>query len=110
MNEKAPKRFAIGADIWPGLSKLLEEAGEVVQIGGKLMGTAGKHAHWDGSDLRDRLTEELADLTAAVEFFIAHNPIDRDEVTARAATKLATYNRWHREQGRTVVDPLPDPS
>ena len=54
--------FAIGALVWPGISKLLEEAGEVVQVGGKLLGTDGAEGHWDGSNLRTRLEDEIAEL------------------------------------------------
>lgn len=30
--------FSIGGTLWPGLSKLIEECGEVLQVGGKLIG------------------------------------------------------------------------
>ena len=40
--------FAIGDKKWPGISKLVEEAGEVTQVAGKLMGSGGDILHWDG--------------------------------------------------------------
>lgn len=46
MNQHPPM-FAIGSPVWPGLSKLAEEAGETLQVVGKLMGTGGESAHWD---------------------------------------------------------------
>lgn len=33
--------FSLGSRTWPGLSKLVEECGEVLQIAGKIMGTGG---------------------------------------------------------------------
>ncbi len=35
--------FSIGSDIWPGISKLIEEAAEVGQVCGKLIGSGGGH-------------------------------------------------------------------
>lgn len=89
--------FAIGDDQWPGLSKLAEEAGEVVQVIGKLMGTHGKAYHWDGTDLRARLIEEIADVMAACEFVIRQNQLG-DGVTVRFMQKLALFNKWHVDQ------------
>lgn len=95
----APPMFAIGSPKWPGLSKLSEEAGEVVQVIGKLMGTGGDPMHWDGSDLRQRLVEELGDLQAAITFVIAYCDIDPAAVGLRTAQKLTVFDQWHREQG-----------
>jgi NTP pyrophosphatase (non-canonical NTP hydrolase) len=68
--------YAIGSETWPGLSKLVEECGEVLQVAGKLMGTGGQVEHWDGTDLRERMTEELADLLAAIDFLQYMNDLD----------------------------------
>jgi len=94
-NDKHPESFAIGSPVWPGLSKLAEEAGEVLQIVGKLMGTGGERAHWDGSDLRERLTEEISDLLAACDFVTSANGLDRAAVDERRANKLALFYVWH---------------
>jgi NTP pyrophosphatase (non-canonical NTP hydrolase) len=93
--------FAIGSRRWPGLSKLSEECGEVVQVIGKLMGTGGEPAHWDGSDLRLRLTEELADVLAACDFVAMTNGYALDEaaIAERRIAKLQQFLEWHREQG-----------
>src|ERR1700722_7934464 len=80
--------FAIGSKVWPGLSKLIEECGEVVQVCGKLLGTGGASAHWDGSDLRERLTEEIADVLAAARFVILHNGLDEAAIAKRTNEKL----------------------
>lgn len=70
------KPYSIGSDAWPGLSKLIEECGETIQVAGKLMGTGGAVEHWDGSNLGDRLIEEIGDLQAAIEFFVETNDLD----------------------------------
>lgn len=87
--------FAIGDNEWPGISKLVEECGEVLQVAGKLMGTRGHRAHWDGSDLRPRLEEELADLMAAIDFVVEVCRLDRANVAERYREKLARFHAWH---------------
>lgn len=91
--------YSIGSIVWPGLSKVAEECGEIIQVIGKLMGTGGTVEHWDGTNLADRMSEEAADLLAALEFFIAHNGerLDREAIEARAAKKLALFEQWHAD-------------
>ena len=91
-------KYCIGSVKWNGLSKLVEECGEVVQVAGKLLGTNGEAAHWDGSDLRERLIEELGDLQAALRFFVTYNGLDAGRIGERAAEKLALFERWDFEQ------------
>lgn len=91
----APPMFAIGSPVWPGLSKLTEEAGEVQQVIGKLMGTGGQEQHWDGSNLRERLIEEMGDNWAALQFVAHHNRLDPEALERRRAQKLALFNQWH---------------
>lgn len=93
----APKMFAIGSPLWPGLSKVTEEAGEVQQVIGKLLGTGGEEEHWDGSNLRKRLTEEVADVLAACDFVVMMNDLD---VAYRRKTKLALFMKWHNDQNK----------
>ncbi|MEV0130929.1 hypothetical protein AB0H83_21000 [Dactylosporangium sp. NPDC050688] len=92
--------FGIGADVWPGLAKVAEEAGELLQVAGKLITTAGEPAHHDGTDLRARLVEECGDLLAAIGYLTAANGI-ADEVAERAAGKREVFQAWHdRELAR----------
>ncbi len=86
--------FGIGAGVWPGVAKAAEEAGELVQVIGKLIATAGEPAHYDGSDLRERLVEECGDLLAAIGYLTEANGIAA-EVAARAARKRALFQGWH---------------
>jgi NTP pyrophosphatase (non-canonical NTP hydrolase) len=90
--------YSIGSNHWPGLSKLIEELGEVGQVAGKLIATNGEASHWDGSNLRERLEEELADLAAAISFVIETNGLDIGRVFERRQRKLEQFHRWHEEQ------------
>lgn len=91
--------FEIGSEQWPGISKLVEECGEVLQVAGKLMGTQGKVEHWDGEGpLNERLQNEMADVIAAIEFVIKHSGLDRQAVATRAAVKFDLFEAWHAKQ------------
>lgn len=100
--ETAAPPFSIGATLWPGLTKAAEESGELVQVIAKLMATGGAVEHWDGTNLRDRLTEELADVLAAVYFVVETNSadsgLDLAVFYARVDDKLALFRKWHDEQ------------
>ncbi len=90
--------FSIGSGVWPGISKLTEEAGEVLQVCGKLIGTGGDVHHWDGSNLKARLEDEMADVMAACEFVASRNDLDAGRISRRVDEKIALFNRWHEEQ------------
>jgi NTP pyrophosphatase (non-canonical NTP hydrolase) len=87
--------FSIGADVWPGLAKLMEECGEVVQVGGKLQGTGGAIHHWDGTNLKERLEDEMGDAQGAMMFVIAHCNLDGQRINRRAIAKLTQFDEWH---------------
>lgn len=87
--------FAFGDEKWPGLAKLVEECGEVLEVCGKLMNTRGHVKHWDGSDLGERLHVELADLVAAVSTFVELNGLDSERIIDRAQEKVKTFVEWH---------------
>lgn len=89
--------YAIGSNLWPGLSKLVEECGEVLQVVGKIVATGGNTEHWDGNgSLRERLVEELADVLAAVHFVGDANQLSYDAIYARSTRKLALFHEWHK--------------
>lgn len=90
--------YDIGSETWPGLSKLIEECGEVTQVSGKIIGCGGDSIHYDGSDLRRKLEEELADLTAAVSFVTRRCQLDESRILDRAREKAVTFERWHAEE------------
>ena len=93
--------YSIGSDRWPGTSKVLEEMGELAQVLGKLIGNGGMTDHFDGSDLRQRLIEELADTAAAIDFFTSENltTIEQVKISARFQEKLQWFRQW-QEKGQ----------
>lgn len=92
--------FSIGSDVWPGLSKAIEEAGEFLQVAGKVIATHGASGHWDGSDLRERFKEEVADLFAALNFVLGESftPAERIAVGERMARKERLFCEWQDAQ------------
>lgn len=92
--------FSIGSAVWPGTSKVIEEMGELQQVLGKLIATGGDTQHWDG-DLRKRLIEEIADVTAALVFFQKNLTLDEvGQVIERAERKFDLFNEWHANQDK----------
>lgn len=87
--------FAIGSSRWPGISKLVEELGELGQVAGKLMGSRGRIMHWDGSNLRERMQEEMGDVLAAISFVTEKCDLDDAKITERARAKYITFCGWH---------------
>lgn len=96
---KGTGEFSIGSMLWTGTSKLLEETGELQQVLGKLIGSHGETEHYDGSDLRQRLIEEMGDVYAALSFFEGHNltEVEVERVADRTRKKLVLFEKWHRE-------------
>ncbi|MCE9567938.1 MAG: hypothetical protein K8U57_38550 [Planctomycetes bacterium] len=86
---------------WMGIGKLTEEAGEVLQLIGKLIPFPdGEHP--DGKEnLRDRLTMELYDLRAAIHYFMETNQLWSEEGEANYQEKLRKFNDW----GLTGIKP-----
>lgn len=92
--------FSIGSRLWPGTSKLTEEMGELLQVLGKLIATAGSTEHWSG-DLRKMLVDEAGDVAAALRFFAVENLTTTEllHMTKRSEEKLALFRKWH-DDGR----------
>jgi len=100
-NQKGSGDFSIGSTVWPGTSKLTEEMGELQQVLGKLIATAGNTEHWSG-DLRKMLIEEIGDVNAAVSFFCEMN-LSREEfrdMDRRHREKWQLFQKWHSEQSK----------
>lgn len=89
--------FSIGSKVWPGTSKLIEEMGELQQVLGKLIATAGDTKHWNVTNLRENLIEEIADVKAALNFFQLKNLSNAsvEAIDQRAEEKLQLFRRWH---------------
>lgn len=90
--------FAFGAPDWSGVAKLNEELGELVALVGKLMATGGDPQHWQG-DLRPKLLEEMADVSASIEHVLtfAFESGSRMTYQVRIGTKLRLFARWHQD-------------
>lgn len=122
--------YGIGSTVWPGLAKVTEECGELLQLLGKIIARGGNLDHrWTcggcggtgsgmlydtecaecggrgylgSGDLTGRLHEEIGDLMGALDFLINMNDeIDAQTILRRRGEKRETYERWHAE--RTVV-------
>jgi hypothetical protein len=98
MNDNAP--YSIGSNRLEGMSKLIEEMGELQQVLGKLMGNGGEDSHWDGTNLYERLAEECADLEAALDFFTSKNArmFSPVQYTKRYREKLELFQKWSKQQ------------
>lgn len=89
--------FNFGSETWPGLSKLVEELGELQQVLGKIMAVGGEAEHYDGSDLRQRFLEEAGDVLASLRFVLREEGFRPIDVEPRARSKAELFNKWHRE-------------
>jgi hypothetical protein len=91
--------FTFGSEIWPGVAKLIEEAGEVLQICGKLMSTNGEDNYWEDRNIHADFQDELADLQAALSWVIEENQdkLDLDYMTERLDLKQELFDKWHAD-------------
>jgi non-ribosomal peptide synthetase component F len=96
--------YSIGSENWPGLAKVMEECGEVIQVAGKIIAADGRAIRWNmdetadsPSPLTERLADEVADTHAALLFLIETNHLDTDRINARANRKLAMFRQWHAD-------------
>lgn len=96
MTARSDGSFGFGTDVWPGAAKLMEEAGEVVQVISKLIVNGGSTDYWGDRDLHELMIEELGDLSATIIFFGEQNfsPEDLNKIAARAQLKLDRYAVW----------------
>ena len=88
--------------MWPGLAKLAEECGELVQVIGKIMAYPdASQPHPDGSDLVKRLQVELGDLQAAADYVLhANDAMDISAVASRRWDKVELFMSWHNRERR----------
>lgn len=89
----SPPTGAIGSSVHPGAMKVVEEAGETVQVLGKLLAFPDGN-YPDGSDLNADLIEELGDLKAAIDFYSENAGIE-NKVAERRRYKIRRFREWH---------------
>lgn len=81
-----------------GLAKLLEELGELAQVTAKKLAYFNTDEHPDGAgSLRERMEQEMGDVTAAMAFVQRQFALNRKVIDNRACIKLALYQRWHAD-------------
>lgn len=90
--------YSFGSDLHPGFAKIVEEIGEALEVIGKILMIGGKFVHWVGC-LRKPLHKELADVSAAIDFYIAQpenmSDHERRKFFERKMGKIAKFEDWH---------------
>lgn len=81
-----------------GLAKLIEECGELIQVAGKKLAYFHTDMHPDGAgSLKERLGDEMADVSAAIIFVAQQLDLDVDRIELRADKKLKLYETWEMD-------------
>jgi NTP pyrophosphatase (non-canonical NTP hydrolase) len=78
-----------------GLTKLMEECGELIQVAAKKSAYPnGEHPDGAG-DLNERLEQEIADVMAACHFVTQTWNLDASNIDARMEKKYLRFRMWH---------------
>lgn len=80
-----------------GLLKLSEELAELQQVVSKFNIVWPHLDYYDGTNLKVRLTEEMGDVLATMEYVAEKLDLYQGAIRGRAADKLALYKKWERE-------------
>lgn len=80
-----------------GLTKLIEECGELIQVAAKKQAYFDTDKHPDGTNLTYRLEEEISHVLAAITFVINKLELDSSIVTHLKNKKLELYQAWDKE-------------
>ena len=82
-----------------GLTKLIEECGELTQIAAKKQAYFDVDDHPDGvGSMKVRMEEEIADVAAASMFVIDKFDLDVEAVFRRICLKLNLFKTWDNDQ------------
>lgn len=82
-----------------GLTKLIEECGELVQICAKKLAYYDTDDHPDGNgSMEARISEEIADVLAAMAFVCDKFRLDDEMITNRVKDKLELFQQWDDSQ------------
>lgn len=98
---------SIGSFTLPGLTKVGEECGELIQVLAKISAIGKISRYWDGTRLDIKLIEEIGDLEATLDYIKYHNGLDREAIKARKKLKNKKFARWHKNV-RAGRDPNDD--
>lgn len=96
-------QYSFNGPLLPGIAKIVEEAGEVTQVFGKLLMTGGEQINFDGTDLLTELLKETADLAATLDFFQNYAVANMDQETyaawlQRRRSKLDKFISYRTEE------------
>lgn len=81
-----------------GLTKLVEECGELVQVAAKKTAYA-EGPHPDGAgDLNTRMEDEIADVLAACRFVVGEFGLNQTRIDERLLKKLTLFRVWHEDK------------
>lgn len=82
-----------------GLTKLIEECGEVIQVAAKMQAFPNTDKHPDGKgSLKERLEDELADLIAAIAFVSDNLSLNDKRMLKRSEKKRTRFENWDKNQ------------
>lgn len=92
--------YAIGSDSLPGLAKLVEEMGELQQAVAILMAFPDR-IRPDGTQPWDRVSAEIADVLAAVDYLMWANTelaVRSQSILFRREAKFNRFLEWHNKE------------
>lgn len=82
-----------------GVSKLIEECGELQQDLGKFLTYGMDQPHPDGKGpMRPRIENEIADVMAACRFVIEKHKLDFDQIYKRMHEKIDLFKSWDKRE------------
>ncbi len=91
------KPFQFASDIGPGAAKIKEEAAELITVLAKWE-VCGSLDYFTGENLKQPIEEEIADVYAALDFFLLQGSWDRYAIDRRREEKLERFRAWRLEQ------------
>lgn len=80
-----------------GLGKIQEECGELIQVAAKKSAFMDREIHPDGSNMKARIEEEIADVKAAIRMVEINLDLDLQAIEARALKKFQIFMAWHND-------------
>lgn len=87
-----------------GLSKLVEETGEVCQVVGKVL-AYGLGEHPDGTpSLKERLEDEIGDLDAILGFVARKLDLDEGKIRERSILKRYLFDEWDADPANNAME------
>ena len=78
-----------------GLTKLVEECGELIQACAKKMAYM-EGSHPDGTDIDSRIEEEMADVLSAIGFVVDSLALDTSVIQSRLDRKAKLFREWDK--------------